>query len=386
MNLKRKRILFIFLILLTLIIKPQLEQFYSKSQQQLIKNVTITKNVSNLVDLTKCDVNSLKLNEYCNQTTIRLNTPNNDCTQCGKSIVYYHTIWQIESDKNDFQFRVLNLNLMSYLATQNLCCTKFLLWILRLFPMNKQEFLMKKYKKFKNIQIKLFSLEELCVKSSFRASSICLQKNSTQLFSIYSSIELSDFVRFFILDIYGGIYTDGDVIYLKNMQPFWYFNFAYRWSFTSNLNNAVIGLNNHSLFKNLLELIKGYSSTADKLLKNFNPFMLSYAITVLNKGTIFGYESFNILHSHLFDPIWLCNDGVVPRLNKKTACYFKEFISKEFLNLSAFDIDQFYPGAFTYHLHFKNLRARNFNKKSYFAYLELYFSSILTDMDQTIKL
>jgi WD repeat and SOF domain-containing protein 1 len=46
-----------------------------------------------------------------------------------------------------------------------------------------------------------------------------------------------------ILNLYGGIYVDGDVLFLRDMSLFWTENFAYRWSQLETWNTAVLGLN-----------------------------------------------------------------------------------------------------------------------------------------------
>ena len=62
----------------------------------------------------------------------------------------------------------------------------------------------------------------------FKDHEFCKNSNKEKDFNRHYSVSLSDFVRFVVLDQYGGIYTDGDVIYLKEMNLLWYFgNFAY---------------------------------------------------------------------------------------------------------------------------------------------------------------
>jgi mannosyltransferase OCH1-like enzyme len=63
----------------------------------------------------------------------------------------------------------------------------------------------------------------------FKDHDLC--KSNQQIdFTNKNSVSLSDFVRFFVLDQYQGVYTDGDVIYLKDMRLLWDFgNFAYRY-------------------------------------------------------------------------------------------------------------------------------------------------------------
>ena len=51
-----------------------------------------------------------------------------------KHVVYYHTFWQLKGDQDEFANRLPYLNIMSYLATQNLICTKLIVWKLNSFP------------------------------------------------------------------------------------------------------------------------------------------------------------------------------------------------------------------------------------------------------------
>jgi len=365
-----------------------------KIKSELIKKTTIiikkqyyyNSNNNNIkYDAGKCDVKQLKLNESCLQKASM--SINNDCSECNQ-IIYYHTIWQIESERDDFQFRVLNLNIMSYLVSQSNCCSKFILWKLRSFPKCKEDFINSKYSIFKkNIEIKLFDLNELCSKSlSFKNHDICTNKNMV-LLNTLSSIEISDFVRFFLLEIYPGFYSDGDVIYLRNMNCLSQLNFAYRWSFISNrLNNAVIGLNQPNQIKKLFNHLKAISKNGIDLIRNFNPAQISNSIMSINNGNIYNYNQFQILHSYLFDPAWLCNDlGKKYQYDSRLVCSFNEVIANQFINESQFNIEQFFPGAFTYHLHFRNLKFKKLRKNSYFNLIESYFKDILK-LNETIKL
>ena len=67
--------------------------------------------------------------------------------------------------------------------------------------------------------MKDFNLIDVCKTIAFDNHSLCLIKNTylEQDFTERNLIELSDFVRFFALDQFGGIYTDGDVIYLRDI-------------------------------------------------------------------------------------------------------------------------------------------------------------------------
>ena len=69
-----------------------------------------------------------------------------ECNECMKAdgsehtrpIIYHHTFWH-QVKQNAMHVRVMKLNIMSYLATQNMCCTKFIMWKLREFPANVEQ-------------------------------------------------------------------------------------------------------------------------------------------------------------------------------------------------------------------------------------------------------
>jgi len=194
-----------------------------------------------------CDPSNLKTSNVCSNFLTKfdndynLNNQNtkDDCNRCmldkknQPMIVYHHTFWKIDSNFNEYQLRVLKLNLMSYLATQNLCCTRFLFWKLKNFPLSIETDLLKTFSFYfdkKIIKLMQFESISLCRHTvMFKDHDLC--KSNQQIdFTNKNSVSLSDFVRFFVLDQYQGVYTDGDVIYLKDMRLLWDFgNFAYRY-------------------------------------------------------------------------------------------------------------------------------------------------------------
>jgi hypothetical protein len=109
-----------------------------------------------------------------------------------------------------------------------------------------------------NIILKSFDLNEICsfnqngLNLSFGNHSICngswfwrLQRAHLKS-KVHNQRNLAgvlDLVRFMILNLYGGIYVDGDVLFLRDMSLFWTENFAYRWSQLETWNTAVLGLN-----------------------------------------------------------------------------------------------------------------------------------------------
>jgi hypothetical protein len=378
--------LFIFFIAIYCLIKYFYGYGTSNKNQYKVKLFSSNNSLINGI----CDAKQLRLSKKCFISL--LNESNNDkikynCNECLMNkngtikIIYYHTAWQIDSTQDDYEFRVLNLNLMSFISTQNLCCTRLILWKLRKFAQNKEDILKLKYREYfdkKYFQFKDFNIKLLCMQSfTFKKYKICNSNRKRSLSSI-KTVGLTDFLRFFILDIYGGVYTDGDFMYLKDMKPLWKLNFAYRWSFTQNLNTAVMGIGNKIDFSLILDKLISKSNYLQGTLAAFHPYYrLSPLIKNLNYGSVFNYKPFLILHSYFFDPAWLCNDAIIDRLDSRTICTFNEFTDSELIkNENEFDKNSFFPGAFGYHLHYSNTGSL-FNNKSYFLYFENHFKKIL---------
>jgi hypothetical protein len=76
-----------------------------------------------------------KLSEF-DEKISKVDANTSACDKCLRTnkknfTIFHHTFWQlndIKSDTSQFYRRTIFLNIMSYLSTQNLCCTKFLFW------------------------------------------------------------------------------------------------------------------------------------------------------------------------------------------------------------------------------------------------------------------
>ena len=296
---------------------------------------------------------------------------NNLTSMYEKKTVYYHTFWQINGDDKD-RVRLLKLNTMSYLASQNLCCTKFILWKLDEFPDSV-------YKDFNHtfayyikndmILIKTFKIGDFC-QSGFFKHKVCSSSHS--LNSKYL-VALSDLVRFAVLDQYGGIYTDGDTIYLKDMRFFWYMNFAYRWAYTHYLNTAVLGFNKRvePSINEFLDYINRNETNLDSLISRFHPHTITSVVNSLNNNNVYDYKSLLGLHWYFFDGAWCCNDGVENRLSPTQACVFIEFYGNKLIEYEDFNPNEFFHGAFAYHIHYR--RDSLINVDSYFSHFEKFY-------------
>lgn len=301
-----------------------------------------------------------------------------------KKIVYHHTFWQLTDTKKspsyNFKRRVLFLNLMSFFFTQNLCCTKYIFWKLKNFPAEIEADIVRKFSTYLDngtLEIKEFDLVKLCEISKNLNGSLIYKypicKENGQM-HYNDLVSLSDLVRFIVLDIYGGIYVDGDVIFLKETNLLWKDNFAYKWSYTDNINTAIIGMNkyfrNHSSY--FYDRIFSKEKSTSALISSLHPFSLSSKI----RSKFFGKFEIKIYHSFLFDSAWLCFDGKYRRPTKETVCGFDEFNNKNLVDIRNYSIENFFKGAFTYHLHLVNC-GLNIRNDSIFYFLEKFYSNKL---------
>ena len=130
------------------------------------------------------------------------------CSKClyildTKIKVYYHTFWNVYNLNQPN--RMVNLNILSYLATQNLCCTKLFVWVLE-GTKNKFEKLINQtfsfYLKNDFVEVKEFLISDFC-RNGFFKQAICTANLNTDLKQMHM-VSLSDMIRFAILDKYGG--------------------------------------------------------------------------------------------------------------------------------------------------------------------------------------
>jgi hypothetical protein len=287
-------------------------------------------------------------------------------------IVLYHTFWKVEETK-PYHLRVLILQILSFLATQDLTKSNFIIWVQHQFSPNIKKTLNDKfefYLKTETIQVRVLDFKDLCDNGLFK-------KRFDNCMSTVNgnSVAFSDFIRFLVLYKYGGIYTDGDVFYLRDMRPFWKKNFVHRWSFTHDYNTAIMGLqlNRSPAIDAIYGAILNNAAMHIDLIGAFYPARVKDTIHGLNKGGIYNYTDFEVYHSIIFDPAWLCNDGVLPRLDDKIVCVFKEFYDTK-ITAEEFDIDKFYGGAFSFHLHLGNCGSCQIGPQSFFYHIENYFS------------
>jgi len=347
------------------------------------------------------------LNEDCNATNIKLANKclislenlhrnrdqmknNSKCDECisknGSFIIYHHTFWQMnDSSSNINDIRILKLNIMSYLFTQNMCCTKFFLWKLNNFPIeyeNEIKIIFNHHIKLGIIEIKTFDFNQICrmKKSTFKNYKICDRKFNNSDYT-HNYVGLSDFVRFVVLDIYPGIYTDGDVIYLKDMSLLWNYNFAYKWSFTDGYNTAVMGINKNidNSIISIYNQILPHCNSITNCIAFFHPSSISQILAQLNKKSVLIK-----MNSLLFDPSWLCHDGIIDRFNPSQVCTFLEFNQNVSINVTKFEPSLFYDGPFTYHMHLAGGRVKYIVNNSYFDYFEKFYQKKVINLNNSL--
>ncbi len=124
---------------------------------------------------------------------------------------------------------------------------------------------------------------------------------------------LSDLARFILLHRYGGIYADGDVIFLRDWEELWGWRgaFSYRWSVHDQYNTAVLRLNKGSALGSLL------LRTVVRNGWDFHPFTISQFLRDAHSTDLL-YR----LPDALFDPNWLHFEG--QQRDKPPEPYFNE--------------------------------------------------------------
>ena len=290
------------------------------------------------------------------------------------SYIYYHTFWQPVKSKS-YHERVMKLNILSYLATQNLIHTRLIIWSMTSLSAEdeiKEEF--SEFVKAGVLQFRLIDLEKLCLKGVFKLRyKYCTKvKNSDVKL-------LSDFIRFLVLYNFGGIYFDGDTMLLRDMIPFWDKTFVYRWSYTESYNTAIMGLSiGHSQsIEDIYKLSVIPVLKANELVNIFYPTEVKNTIQFMNLSGIFNNKDLNVYSSVLFDPAWLCFDlNIVFNQNEKIIpfCPFHIFYDIKITG-DKFKMETLFPGAFTYNLRLKSCGSCKISTQSYFHYVEKYFRS-----------
>jgi WD repeat and SOF domain-containing protein 1 len=105
----------------------------------------------------------------------------------------------------------------------------------------------------------------------------------------------SDVARFLILHKFGGIYIDVDTLLLRDLQPLFAHEFAYRWSILDAFNTGILRLFAQSNVSSII---------INRARQSKSPY--EFFPSSIHKYSLPG--SFYRLPSALFDPIWLAVD------------------------------------------------------------------------------
>ena len=321
-----------------------------------------------------CNVNLINVSSECLKRLEAYNTSKIEFVfNRDDGVIYFHTFWQPIKSKGH-HLRVMKLNILSYLATQNLKKTKLIVWSLE--KLEVEDDIKSTFKQFVNagiLQFRLINLEKLCVKGVFGLRyKYCTRVTNSNF------ILLSDFIRFLVLYNFGGIYFDGDVILLRDMIPFWDQTFVYRWSFTHSYNTAVMGLQvgYSKEIEYLFQILVMPAMSAKNLVDTFYPERIRDTIEQVNASKIYNFKDLNVYNSVLFDPAWLCFDSGMSPTDNIPLCSFPGFYDFK-ISKADFKMEKFFPGAFAYHLHLSNCGSCTISNQSYFYHVENYFYSII---------
>ena len=286
--------------------------------------------------------------------------------------IHYHTYWQPDAVKSHHQ-HVMHLNILSFLATQDRSRTKYIVWTsqsLDVFSKLINDF--EKYIKDGVLEFRVLDLKTLCSNGVFLPNiNKCLQAGGGNV------IMYSDFVRFLVLYTYGGIYVDGDVIFLRDMKPFWYRNFVYRWSFTESFNTAIMGLKKaHG--EHVEKFYKTVVDSSHSLVASFYPSSVKDTVAGLSNNNFYHYEDLEVYSSVLFDPGWLCFDVGDTLDLPNTICRFPLFYD-HVITRDEFDKNggKLFDGAFTHHLHLGSCGSCQIREDSYFSHVRNSFKGKL---------
>lgn len=217
---------------------------------------------------------------------------------CKEEKVLYHMYWTKHMDDRT------NMVIRSYLHTQDLKCTRLIIWTLNTESLacqsSKEGSSCSPYdgwaasKHPNNVEFRLLDIESEAAKlQAFLGAPVdpeVFRKRSG------NGMGFSDLVRFTVLANYGGIYIDSDVLLLRDLAMLWDLEFAYRWSRIATCSTAVLRLKKGSATARAL-LDKGIGN-------GYKFFPLDFCKFESLEGT-----GLRVLPVRLFDPVWLLNDG-----------------------------------------------------------------------------
>jgi hypothetical protein len=239
----------------------------------------------------------------------------------------FHVHWRGPIDNN----KVI-LQLKSTLATQEV--DKIFFWIeselITKFSLNYINL----NQLHKKIEVKTFD------KSVFDQAT-GNSKNKERIWMFYTGFHgdrryKTDMLRWIILNIYGGVYTDADTFLLRDVRDIKIKNWSSKWGVEPYAEGCIIKLEKGSDVYEQMYLNNPTNSQCFLLIQNYMPEAFNFKYENLN---------FTSLPSSFFDIVWNESDKDVPYLNFNNFDYFFKETDKEVT------LDNFMKGCFAYHWH-----------------------------------
>lgn len=254
-----------------------------------------------------------------------------------EEIIIYHVYWY----GNITRKQILCIN--SYLATQDLSCTKLWVWLDHNTFTEKNQKLIPKHD---NIIVKKYIPKQEAIGTLFENNKWINETNKLKF--------RSDLARVIFLYKYGGLYFDLDMVLLKDMKPLLGVEFCYTWANLKHGNNGILRYFKESA--NILKLMQKYNSVLKK-----QKFYISFnRLIFTDELDIYCFPSV------MFDPVWILFD------NKLQSKYSKLNNFDDFFKTTDEDISKFFNNnIFAYHWHSRN--NYKIEKASYFEKIENLF-------------
>lgn len=277
--------------------------------------------------------------EYLKEKNIEFNIEFNEET-------IYHVYWYGEIERK----QLLCIN--SYLKTQNLNKTKLYIWLdCNTYKDNNIEII----PNHKNIEIHKYIPEE-------QAKNTLLENYKFLNHDKFIKFR-SDISRILILNNYGGLYFDLDMILMKDLSPLLGIEFCYTWSYLNKGNNGMLRLKKKS--DNCNQIMKKYLNTVSPFNLKNQEFFLGYNQYIFNEDI-----DIYCLPSILFDPVWILMDTKTKSKYSKLS-HLDNFFKNTDEKIEK--IKDFFGGyIYAYHWHSRNNYC--IEKNSYFEKIEKIFS------------
>jgi len=247
-------------------------------------------------------------------------------------------------------------SIKSFLCTQNMGTSKVILWL----------DVINGYADYKrNIYLKqILDLIEVRMYDPIEEIKGTIWEDHSEIADVkYNLPQRSDAFRYLILNKYGGLYFDLDVLFLKDLGGLLNTEFCYAWENQPYANSAILNLKKKSNISN-------YLLKKSLIIKNVLPWnILDYTDTDL--------KDLYLLPSAFFDAIWLDWLGNAPENVPFYGFggFFMPFsdIYKNRLNISSYK--EFFPGCYTFHWHnqWNTIETEN----SFFGIFEKEFNALL---------